>query len=168
MQRLCSSLTMLCLAFLLGACGQRPQVAEIGKPAPNFTLMDTKGKTWKLAELQGQVVFLNFWATWCPPCREEMPSMQTVHTLMPEGKFTMLAVLSNDEPALADAMAAKIGVTFPILLDPDSKVAQAYGLTGVPETYIIDKQGVVQEKFLGAVRWDSANSLQMLRKYTEQ
>lgn len=168
MKRLFPPLTMLCLTFLLVACGPRKDVAEIGKPAPQFTLVDTKGKSWNLAELKGKVVFLNFWATWCPPCREEMPSMQTVHTLMQEDSFVMLAVLNNDDPALADAMAAKIGATFPILIDPNNSVAQAYGLTGVPETYIIDKQGVVREKFLGAVKWNSIENVQMLRKYMAQ
>ena len=168
MKRLFFPITMICLTFLLVGCPQRPEVAEIGKPAPNFTLVDTKSKTWSLAELKGQVVFLNFWTTWCPPCREEMPSMQTVHASMPEDRFTMLAVLSNDDPALADAMAAKIGATFPILIDPANKAGQAYGLTGVPETYIIDKQGVLREKFIGPAQWDSAEALQMLRKYIEQ
>jgi len=168
MKRLFFPITMICLTFLLVACGPRPEVAEIGKPAPDFTLVDTKGKTWNLAELKGQVVFLNFWATWCPPCRQEMPSMQTVHASMPEDRFTMLAVLSNDDPALADAMAAKIGATFPILIDPANKAALAYGLTGVPETYIIDKQGVLREKFIGPAQWDSAEALQMLRKYIAQ
>ncbi|OGQ88171.1 MAG: hypothetical protein A2512_02395 [Deltaproteobacteria bacterium RIFOXYD12_FULL_56_24] len=168
MKRLLFPLTMLCLVCLLASCGQRPEVAEVGKPAPDFTLVDTKGKTWKLAELKGQVVFLNFWATWCPPCRQEMPSMQVVYASMPKDKFTMLAVLSNDDPALADAMAAKIGTTFPILIDPANKAGQAYGLTGVPETYIIDKQGILREKFMGAVHWDSVESLQMLNKYIDQ
>ncbi len=168
MKRLFSPITMICLTFLLVACDQRPKVAEIDKPAPDFTLVDTKGKTWNLAELRGQVVFLNFWATWCPPCREEMPSMQTVHASMPNDKFTMLAVLNNDDPTLAIAMAAKIGATFPILVDPENKVAQAYGLTGLPETHIIDKQGVIRKKFIGAVQWDSAESLQMLMKYIRQ
>ncbi len=168
MKRLFFPVTLICLTFLLVACGSRKDVAEIGKPAPQFTLVDTKGKTWNLAELKGKVVFLNFWATWCPPCREEMPSMQTVHALMPEDSFVMLAVLSNDDPALADAMAAKIGATFPFPIDPNNAVAQAYGLTGVPETYIIDKQGVVREKFLGAVKWNSIENVQMLRKYLAQ
>ena len=168
MKRFLPPLTMLCLAILLVACPQRPEVAQIGKPAPEFTLVDTKGKTWALAELKGKVVFLNFWATWCPPCRQEMPSMQAIYASMPADSFIMLAVLSNDDPALADAMAAKIGTTFPILVDPENKTAQAYGLTGVPETYIIDKQGVLREKFLGAVQWDSAESLGMLRKYLAQ
>jgi peroxiredoxin len=168
MKRFLFPITMICLAFLLVACPKQPEVAEIGKPAPGFTLVDTKGKTWNLAELKGQVVFLNFWATWCPPCRQELPSMQTVHASMPEDKFTMLAVLSNDEPAIADSLAAKIGITFPILVDPENKAAQAYGLTGVPETYIIDKQGVLREKFLGGVQWDSPAAIEMLRKYIEQ
>ncbi|MBA3003194.1 MAG: TlpA family protein disulfide reductase [Desulfurivibrio sp.] len=168
MKRLFSLVAILCLTFLLVACGPRKDVAQVGKPAPQFTLVDTKGKTWNLAELKGKVVFLNFWATWCPPCREEMPSMQTVHTLMANDSFVMLAVLNNDAPALADAMAAKIGTTFPILIDPNSTVANSYGLTGVPETYIIDKQGVVREKFLGAVKWNSSESVQMLRKYIAQ
>ena len=88
--------------------------------------------------------------------------MQRVYASLPKDKFKMLAVLSNDDPGFADAMATKIGATFPILVDPESKVGQAYGLTGVPETHIIDKQGVIREKFIGAVRWDSAEAIQML------
>ena len=168
MKRLFFPATLICLTFLLLACGPRKDVAEVGKPAPQFTLVDTKGKTWDLTELKGKVVFLNFWATWCPPCRKEMPSMQRVHTFMPNDRFIMLAILNNDDPTLADAMAAKIGATFPILIDPEGKVAKTYGLTGVPETYIIDKQGILQEKFLGEVQWDSPEAMQMLTKYVGQ
>jgi len=168
MKKLLLPIAIVCLIFLCFACGQGPQVAEIGKPAPDFTLVDTKGKTWSLSELKGKVVFVNFWATWCPPCREEMPSMQKVYAFMPEDRFKMLAVLSNDDPALADSLAARIGCTFPILIDPESRVAKAYGLTGVPETYIIDKQGVLREKFIGAVQWDSPDTMQMLMKYINQ
>ncbi|MDH5561162.1 MAG: TlpA family protein disulfide reductase [Deltaproteobacteria bacterium] len=165
MKKIFFPVAIICFTFLLVACGQRQDIAEVGKPAPEFTLVDTKGKTWNLSELKGKVVFLNFWATWCPPCREEMPSMQMVHTFMPNDTFTMLSVINNESPSLADAMAAKIGTTFPILIDQKSMVSQAYGVTGVPETYIIDKQGVVREKFLGAVKWDSTESMQMLKKY---
>ena len=159
---------IICLTFLLFACGRPPEVAKVGKPAPEFTLVDTKGKTWDLAELKGKVVFLNFWATWCPPCREEMPSMQTLYASMPADKFIMLAVLSNDDPAIAESLAAKIGATFPILVDPKNEAAQAYGLTGVPETFIIDKQGVLREKFIGPAPWDSAEARQMITKYIAQ
>jgi len=158
---------VLSIGFVLLSisCGQAPKVAEVGKPAPDFTLVDTKGQTWKLSELKGKVVFVNFWATWCPPCREEMPSMQAVHSTLPSDHFMMLSILSNDKPAFADAMAEKIGFTFPILLDPDNRAASAYGLTGVPETYIIDKQGVVREKFIGAVPWNSPQAMQLLLGY---
>jgi peroxiredoxin len=153
--------------FLVG-CDQQPQVTEKDKPAPNFTLKDTKGKTWNLADLKGQVVFINFWATWCPPCRKEMPSMQRVYSTLPADKFKMLAILSNDDPAIADSFTAKGGFTFPILVDPEKKTAQTYGITGVPETFIIDKQGIIREKYIGAVEWDSANGLAMLAKYINQ
>ena len=163
-------LVLLCLAFLLTACSQPqpPQVATVGSPAPDFTLTDTKGKTWQLAELRGKVVFVNFWATWCPPCREELPAMQKVHGFMPEDRFVMLTILSNDEPAFAEALAAKIGATFPILTDPQNTAAQAYGITGVPETFIIDKQGILREKFIGALQWDSPQAMEMLMRYVAQ
>lgn len=168
LKRFGGPLMILCLAFLMTACDRAPEVAEVGKPAPQFKLVDTKGKTWDLAELKGRVVFLNFWATWCPPCREEMPSMQRLFASMPSDRFIMLAVLSNDDPAIADSLAAKIGATFPILIDPGSKTAQAYGLTGVPETFIIDKNGVLREKFMGAVPWDAPKAVQMLNGYLAQ
>lgn len=168
MKRVSLSIICICLTFCMISCGQRPKVAEVGKLAPDFTLVDRKGKTWKLSDLEGQVVFVNFWATWCAPCREEMPSMERLHRLLPADKFKMLAILNNDEPAFADTLGAKLGVTFPILIDPGSKTGKAYGLTGVPETYIVDKKGVLREKFLGPVPWDSPAAQQMLMKYTNQ
>lgn len=142
-----------------------PSLAVIGKPAPDFELQDTSGKVWKLSELKGQVVFVNFWATWCPPCRQEMPSMQKLYEFMPEDSFKMLAVLSNDDPALATAFAAKGGFEFPILADPDSQVGGAYGLTGVPETYIVDKQGILRQKFIGPRNWNAPMAQQMMTSF---
>lgn len=168
MKKISFAIICLCLTIFFISCGQRPKVAEVGKLAPDFTLMDRKGKTWTLSQLEGQVVFVNFWATWCAPCREEMPSMEKLYRLMPADKFKMLAILSRDEPSFADNLAAKLGVTFPILIDPDNKAGQAYGLTGVPETYIIDKQGVLRDKFLGPVQWDTPGVQQKLMKYINQ
>lgn len=171
MKKVTSLLLIICVTLFLFGCEQqvkRPKVAEVGNPAPDFTLVDTKGKTWSLAELKGQVVFINFWATYCPPCREEMPSMQKIYTSLPPGKFKLLSILNNDRPDFADSLAATIGFTFPILVDPGSKVGRAYGLTGVPETYIVDKQGILREKFLGQRQWDSPGAMQMLMKYIEQ
>ena len=168
MRKILFAVTTIGIIMLFTGCVQRPTVAEVGKLAPDFTLVDTKGKTWTLSELEGQVVFVNFWATWCPPCLKEMPSMQQIYKAMPPNKFKMLAILSNDEPAFADTVAAKNGYTFPILIDPDNLASKAYGLTGVPETYIIDKKGVLREKFIGPRQWDSQGAWQMLRKYVDQ
>ena len=93
-----SFIAVLLTLLLVGGCGKAPKVATVGKPAPDFTLVDLSGKTWTLSELKGQVVFVNFWATWCPPCREEMPSMQRLFSMLPKDKFKMLAVLNKDDP----------------------------------------------------------------------
>lgn len=168
MRRVSLTVIYLCLAFLLVACGQRPKVAEVGKLAPDFTLEDRKGKTWNLSQLTGQVVFVNFWATWCQSCLEEMPSMERLYRVLPPDKFKMLAILNKDEPAFADKITAKLGVTFPVLTGPDNKAGHAYGLTGVPETYIIDKQGILREKFIGPVQWDTPTMQQKIRRYMDQ
>ncbi|MBU0480609.1 MAG: TlpA family protein disulfide reductase [Proteobacteria bacterium] len=163
---------VLALVLIFAGCGQqeqeRPQVATVGLPAPDFILLDTRGKSWKLSELKGHVVFVNFWATWCPPCRQEMPSMQELYMSMPADKFKMLSILSNDEPVFADKLAAKIGCTFPVMDDPDSAVGKAYGITGVPETYIVDKKGILREKFLGPREWGSPEARYMLYKYLKE
>jgi len=171
MKNFSAIILFLFLAFLISSCSQdagRPKLAKVGLLAPNFTLSDTKGKTWKLSDLKGQVVFINFWATWCSPCRDEMPSMQALYSSMPADKFKLLSILSNDEPAFADITAKKLGATFPILIDPDNKTGLAYGLTGVPETFIVDKHGVLREKFIGPANWDAPDAREMIMKYLSQ
>lgn len=154
--------------LLLTSCGKGPKVAVVGEIAPDFTLLDRKGTTWTLSELRGQVVFVNFWATWCPPCREEMPSMQRLYAKLPKDRFKMVAILNKDDPALADKFAAKFGITIPILNDQENNVGPRYGLTGLPETYIVDKKGVLREKFIGPAPWDSIGVTQMLMKYMNE
>ena len=155
--------------FLAAGCEKKGEdvvlTATVGKPAPHFSLTDTQGRIWSLSDLRGQVVFVNFWATWCPPCREEMPSMETLNKMMAGKSFKMLTILSNDDPDMADRFVKTVGGTFPVLLDPDSAIGTAYGLTGVPETYIVDKQGILREKFLGPRPWDSEGALNMIRQY---
>jgi len=142
-----------------------PLVAQRGMPAPDFELQDTSGKVWKLSGLRGQVVFVNFWATWCPPCREEMPSMLELHKAMPQDRFKMLTILSNDDPTLAINFLAKVGADFPVLLDPLAETGKAYGLTGVPETFIVDKKGVLRQKYLGPRHWSSVEAQKMIMSY---
>lgn len=91
--------------------------------------------------------------------------MQQLHEVMPRDRFKMLTILSNDDPALATAFAAKGGFGFPILIDPGSQIAKAYGITGVPETYIIDKAGILRQKYLGPRLWSDPVVQQMLMGY---
>jgi peroxiredoxin len=168
MRKSFSLIMLLCFALFITGCGQEQgstKTAAVGRPAPDFTLMDMEGKTWTLSELKGQVIFVNFWATWCPPCVQEMPSMQNLHTTLPKDQFKMLAVLNNDDPANARAFAEKFGITFPILDDPENLIGPQYGLTGLPETFIIDKQGIIRETLQGPAEWDSPDAVQMLLQY---
>jgi cytochrome c biogenesis protein CcmG, thiol:disulfide interchange protein DsbE len=170
MKQTASLITLFCLFLLLSGCKQEavgPGI-ELDRPAPDFTLVDTTGKTWSLADLRGRVVLVNFWASWCQPCLQEMPSMQELNGFLPEDKFTMLSILFNDAPAFAENIAERFNLNFPILIDPENMAARAYGLTGVPETYIIDKEGVLRKKFIGPVEWNSPEARQMMLQYIAQ
>lgn len=156
------------LALALAGCSSAPPVPQVGDAAPDFTLVDRQGKTWTLSQLKGQVVFVNFWATWCPPCQQELPSMQRLFEQMPEDRFKMLAVLSNDKVDMADFMAEQKGLTFPILDDGEGLAGLAYLVTGLPETYLIDKKGVIRKKHLGADEWDSPDNLGLIRTLLEE
>lgn len=163
-------LTVLIVSLLAGCGpGDGPGASTvIGQPAPTFTLTDLHGKNWRMADLQGKVVFLNFWASWCQPCLQEMPSMKILDQRMPAESFQMLTVLYNDRPEIAQNLVRKIGLSIPVLVDTNSVAARLYGLTGVPETYIIDPQGVLREKFIGPLDWNSPAALNMLAKYLPQ
>lgn len=168
MKKLLFTLLICCSVLLLAGCGPDTNVPTLGKPAPDFTLVDRQGKTWTLSELKGQVVFVNFWATWCAPCREEMPSMQELYERLPKDKFKMLAIFNKDEPALVDSFTKKLGITMPILDDQANNVGVKYGLTGLPETFIINKKGIIVRKFIGPAQWDSPRYIQMLKQFIDQ
>lgn len=125
------------------------------KPAPDITVKALNGSDVKLSDLKGKVVLLNFWATWCPPCREEIPSMMRLNKQMAGKPFQMLAV-SIDEGGKADVESFFKSNKFslPAYADQDRKAAAAYGVTGVPETYLIDTKGIVVKKVIGPLKWD--------------
>ena len=156
-----------CLALFIAGCGESP-VASVGKPAPNFDTIDMKGNVWSLSKHKGQVVFVNFWATWCAPCREEMPSMQRLYTKLPKDNFKMIALYNKDKPAVVKNFVTKLGITLPILDDQQNIIGQKYGLTGLPETFIVDKQGIIREKFIGPAEWDSPEYVDLLTKYINE
>ncbi|MBJ6727061.1 TlpA disulfide reductase family protein [Geomesophilobacter sediminis] len=148
-------LALLVTVLLAMAACTKPEEAPVeGKHAPDFTLSDLSGKPVTLSQLKGKVVLLNFWATWCPPCREEIPSMVKLNQAMQGKEFQMLAV-SIDEGGknAVSGFFAKSGLTLPALLDTDGKTAKRYGTTGVPETFVINKQGVIVKKVIGGMDW---------------
>ncbi|MBI4596320.1 MAG: TlpA family protein disulfide reductase [Candidatus Tectomicrobia bacterium] len=132
---------------------------QMGSYAPNFTLKDLNGKTVSLTDYRGKVVFLNLWATWCPPCREEMPSMQKLYDQLQGQEFEILAVsIDSDGARSVGPFMNKYGLTFPALLDTDNRVARLYRVTGVPESFIIDKKGVIKKKIIGPMDWSSESA----------
>jgi len=155
-------LSVVTLLFALVACEQsppQPQAAVastglIGKHAPDFTLTDMEGQTVSLSQFRGKVVILNFWATWCPPCREEMPSMEQLHRDFENKGLVMLAVNveANGKEVVTDFLK-KTPYSFPILLDGSQAVQNSYGVFRFPESFIIDRNGIVVEKIIGARDW---------------
>jgi peroxiredoxin len=134
------------------------------RPAPNFTLPGIDGKMVSLSDYEGKVVFLNIWATWCPPCKEEMPSMEKLYQKLKGEDFEILAVSIDVLGAQAVAPFMKEHkLSFPALLDPGGTVQRLYGATGIPESFIIDKNGVLVSKVIGARDWASPDTIRYLR-----
>ncbi len=168
MKKLLILIIVFCLSIFISSCKQEPSTLKAGDIAPDFSLVDRQGKTWTLSELRGQVVFINFWATWCPPCLKELPSMQNLYKKISKDKFKMLAVLNKYKPVLADFVANQKGLTFTILDDEQNVVGAKYFLTGLPETFIVDKQGIIREKVIGAAQWDSPGAVQTIMSYISE
>lgn len=169
-------LAWLGVALLLaGSCtgGRGPGDGPIGvgSLAPDFELRDLTGGTVRLSSLRGKVVFLNFWATWCAPCRVEMPAMESLQRTLAGEPFVMLAVSVDEggEPAVRQFLA-DIPHTYPVLLDAGeggrrlaSPTARSYQITGVPETFIIDAKGYIVEKIVGPADWSSLQMVEYFR-----
>ncbi|GAB1722355.1 MAG: hypothetical protein NTNFB01_12510 [Nitrospira sp.] len=144
--------TALLLSTLAGsalAMGSRPPAAVM--PASEFSLTDLQGKAHSLEQYKGKVVLLNFWATWCKPCTSEMPAMQTVYDQLRDKDFVVLAVNELEDEAKVREHIQQYKHTFPVLLDHENRVANQYGVFGLPVSVFIDQQGVVQEYIKGGL-----------------
>jgi len=135
----------------------------IGKPAPQFTVQDSD-RTIALSDFKGKVVVLNFWATWCPPCVEEMPSLIQMQQRMKNKGIIVLAVSVDADKNNYDQFLKEHNVTLLTVRDADQKSNDLYGTFKFPETYIIDRSGVVRRKFIGAVDWNQTDVLDYLSK----
>lgn len=144
------------LIFLALSFGKDPRALDsplVGKPAPNFSLRGINGELVQLEEFRGQPVFLNFWATWCQPCIAEHPVLQAVARRY-EGRVQFLGIVYHDEVEKIESFLDSRGEWGPTLLDLEGSVAVAYGVYGAPETFLIDRDGVITEKLVGVVHPD--------------
>ncbi|WP_260293233.1 TlpA family protein disulfide reductase [Sedimenticola hydrogenitrophicus] len=136
-------------------------------PAPPLVLSALDGVTHRLSDYQGQVVVINFWSSWCTPCRREMPSLeQAWQRLRPFG-VTVLGVAMQDDPEVVGRFLRKSGVTFTILMDPDGKASQRWPFSGIPATFVLDRQGRIVYRAMGLREWDSDEIIDRLIELAE-
>jgi peroxiredoxin len=136
----------------------------VGKEAPDFVLPNLNEKSVRLSDYRGKVVFLNFWATWCKPCREEMPSMEVLYKNFDRDGLVVLAVSIDRVTTKKDIppFVSSMNLTFPVLVDSWGQTDKRYKLMGVPETYIIDQQGILREKIIGPRDWTVLDNLKTI------
>lgn len=151
---------------------------EVGTVAPDFAARDLDGREVRLSQLEGEVVLVNIWATWCPPCLEEMPSMQRLYErLGPEG-LRVVAVSIDAGPGRLDSsgrpggdvgrFAREMGLTFDIWLDPEGRIQRTYRTTGVPESFVVDRTGRIVKKVIGPREWDTPDEIEKFRRLLQE
>ncbi len=132
--------------------------------APAFKLRDLNGMEVELEDFRGKIVFLNFWATWCPPCRAEMPSMEELYAKFKNEDFTILAVDLQESSEKVTAFKEQYQLSFPILLDSDGVVGLFYGVRSIPTTYLVDKESFIIGGALGARNWASPEAFGLIEQ----
>jgi len=157
------SISAIALALFVMLQNKSPSTVDVDIPhtqngpvAPDFTLPDLEGRMVNLSSFKGKVVIVNIWATWCPPCVAETPSLDKLYSMFKDEGLVLLAVRVDKEgKSVVEPFIKKKNLTFPVLLDPDSRVAGLYRTTGVPESFIVKKDGVIDNKIEGAINWTS-------------
>ena len=152
----------------------RVQPVTAGTVAPEFEVNDLDGGLARLSDHRGEVVLVNIWATWCLPCRVEMPSMERLYQEIGEDGFEIMAVSIDAELGLFDlsgnrggdiqAFADSLGLTFPILHDPSGGIERLYRTTGVPETFLIGRDGIIYKKVAGGTEWDAPQHKELIQR----
>jgi thiol-disulfide isomerase/thioredoxin len=143
---------LLALGLVATSCPAEAPAPEVGKSAPDFKLDTLDGQTLVLSQLKGKPVLVNFWATWCGPCRYEMPFLQQLHEDWPEEELVLLAVNVGESSSDVSQFMQSQGFSFTVLLDRQAAVAQQYNVMGIPSTFFIDSDGVIQEIKVGSFR----------------
>lgn len=159
----------LVLIFSLSACstdhgnGSTYLKSETTVTTPNLPFQDLNGTSYTIKDLKGKPIILNFWASWCPPCRAEMPSMNRAWEKVKDEGILMLAVNVGEPPETISQFTEEVPIDFPIILDVDTQLSQAWGVRGMPTTYIIDAAGKVVYSAVGERPWDDDNILNAVR-----
>jgi cytochrome c biogenesis protein CcmG/thiol:disulfide interchange protein DsbE len=162
---------VLAAALVLGL-RLSPQIFPVGvdSRAPDFRATAlTTDSTKTLADFKGQVVLLNVWATWCAPCRVEMPSIQRLHQEFgPQGLKVVAVSIDEAGPEVVREFVRERGLSFEILLNPSRTIERVYQTTGVPESFVLNRNGVIVKKVIGAAEWDSAVNRDLIRRLLAQ
>ena len=167
------TIVVAALGLLLGGrpAGARQQLLEAmgmttvpPKAAPDFTLLDIGGQQVSLQQYRGKVVFLNFWATWCIPCREEMPALERLHQAYQAQDLAIISIDLKESVDQVKAFFQKHGLSFPSLLDPNGVVFRDYLVAGMPTTYLIDRDGTILARGVGGRDWTRAEALQLIQE----
>jgi peroxiredoxin len=139
---------------------------RVGEPAPDFEAVFLDGKRFRLSDYRGKVVWLNFWATWCPPCRAEMPDIEAVWQSEKDKDLMLIAMNYAEDAVTVRRFVENLGLTFPIGLDPTGWIATEYRLAGVPSHFFIDREGILREIKIGALNEKlMRQKLEALRRY---
>ena len=160
---------LVVLAALLILMGEpvEPPLSR-GDAAPTFGLPRlSDGSMITLEDLRGRVVLVNFWATWCKPCEDEMPAMENLYRELSSHGFELLAISVDDSAETVEAFREKLGISFPILLDPDQVAARRYQTTGFPESVLVDSEGIIVERYVGPREWDHPDYVRRVQRLME-
>jgi peroxiredoxin len=158
-----------CLLLLLlwltgaGAAEQRLIAEDNLQPAPAFHLLDLAGESHRLADYRGQVVIINFWASWCAPCRQELPSMNRAWAVLKSEGVAMLAVNLDEEAEAVKGFVHDFPIDFPVLIDRQGRVSQQWRVRGLPTTFVLNPHGEIVYRVIGEREWDSEALLQQVR-----
>jgi cytochrome c biogenesis protein CcmG, thiol:disulfide interchange protein DsbE len=154
---------VIAIIFSISTPKQTPKITA-DRTVPDFSLVDIESRQVRLSDLRGSVVFVNFWATWCGSCVEEIPSIEKLYRQLSENpQFKMVTILVKDDLQRASGFMKQNGYTFPVYLNTDESAAKFFGITGVPETFILDKKGLLRHKIIGPAEWDSPGVMENLQ-----
>ncbi len=149
-------LTLIFLSFLLSKAYSAPWDIDslVGTFAPEFTLKDVKGRDVSLSDFRGKVVFLNFWATWCPPCKEEIPSLKKLQVTYRKKGLVVIGIASDRSLKQIKNFLKKHALNYTVLIDSDIKITHKYKVFALPTSFLIDRRGRIVKKFIGAFQFN--------------